>query len=302
MSRLITMLLAGAAAWGQAAPEINMLPVQNNVYMLVGAGGNTTVEVGDDGVVVVDSKSAEAAPAVMEKIREVSDKPILWLVNTHMHADHTAGNEALLALATDPLQRPRVVAHENVLNRLANPPEGQEVRVSEAASLNDTYFGASKDFFVNGEAVIVYHMPAAHTDGDSIVFFRRSDVIAAGDVFTPEHYPIIDLANGGNLNGIIDALNRILDLAVPARYQEGGTYIVPGHGRLCDEADVVEYRDMLTIIRDRVQNLMDKGMTVEQVKAERPTRDYDTRYGADTGFWTTEMFVEAVYASLEVGN
>jgi cyclase len=277
-----------------------VVPVQANVYMLVGAGGNMTVQVGKDGVMVVDAKSAAAAPAVMAAIRTLSDKPIIWMVNTHLHADHTAGNEALLKLGgTDPVQRPRVIAHENVLNRLANPAPGAQPRIAEAATVNDTYFGPYKDFYFNGEPIFVYYMPNAHTDGDSMVLFRRSDVLATGDIFTPERYPILDLANGGGIQGEIDALNKILELTVPARYQEGGTYVVPGHGRLCDEADVVEYRDMATIIRDRIRDLIGKGMTLDQVKAAKPTQDYDTRYGATTGIWTTDMFVEAVYNSLK---
>jgi cyclase len=141
-------------------------------------------------------------------------------------------------------------------------------------------------------------MPAAHTDGDSIVFFRRSDVISTGDIFTPERYPLIDLQRGVTVQGIIDALNRIIEITVPAKYQEGGTYVIPGHGRLCEEADVVEYRDMVTIIRDRIADLIKKGRTIEQVKAAKPTLDYDTQYGATTGFWTTDMFIEAIYKNL----
>lgn len=294
-SLLLTVTLFGTA-WAQqnASPEIQVLPVQANVYMLIGAGGNTTVQIGKDGVLVVDSKSEAAAPAVMAAIRKLSEKPIIWMINTHLHADHTAGNEALLKLGgTDPQQRPRVIAHENVLDRLVNPPAGSQPRIAEAASVNDTYFGAYKDFFFNSEPVFVYYMPKAHTDGDSMVFFRRSDVIATGDLFTPERYPFIDLANGGSIQGEIDALNKILELTVPERYQEGGTYVVPGHGRLCDEADVAEYRDMVTIIHDRIQDLLKKGMTLDQVKAAKPTRDYDTRYGAP------DVFVEAVYNSLK---
>ena len=295
MKKLL-LVLASGFVWAQA-PEIQSLQVASNVYMLVGAGGNTTVQVGKDGVLVIDSKSEAAAPNVLAQIRKLSDKPILWLINTHLHADHTAGNEALLKIgATDPQQRPRVVAHENVLNRMVT---GSQPRVAEAASLNDTYFGAQKDFYFNGEAVILHHMPAAHTDGDSIVHLRRSDVIATGDIFTPERYPIIDRANGGSVDGIIAALNKILELTVPEKYQEGGTFVVPGHGRLCDEADVVEYRDMVTIIRERIADAIKKGQSVEQVKAARLTRDYDTRYGATTGIWTTDMFVEAVYAGLK---
>jgi cyclase len=297
------VLFIAAAAVLFAQNEINVLKVQANVYMLVGAGGNTTVQIGDDGVLVVDSKSEAAAPALLEEIRKLSNKPIVWLINTHLHADHMAGNEALLKIGnTDSLRRARVIAHENVLNRLANPAPGGPSRVAEAATLNDTYFGSFKDFFFNGEPVFVHHMPAAHTDGDSMVLFRRSDVLATGDLFTPERYPIIDAANGGTVQGVISALNRILEITVPARYQEAGTYVIPGHGRLCDEADVVEYRDMVTIIRDRIQDSINKGKTLEQVKAEKPTRDYDTRYGATTGLWTTDMFVEAVYNGLKAAK
>jgi len=152
--------------------------------------------------------------------------------------------------------------------------------------------------FFNGEGIQIIHQPAAHTDGDSFVFFRRSDVVATGDIFTPGRYPIIDLQRGGSVQGILAALNRLIDLTIPAEKVEGGTYVIPGHGRLCDQADVVYYQEMLTIIRDRVQAMMKKGMTLEQVKAAKPTRDYDPVYGATTGFWTTDMFVEAVYKSL----
>ena len=142
---------------------------------------------------------------------------------------------------------------------------------------------------------MIYHAPAAHTDGDSLVHFRGSDVVAVGDVFSPDRYPSIDRATGGSVQGLIAALNRVLELTVPARFQEGGTYVIPGHGRLSDEADVVEYRDMVTIIRDRVQDLIDKGLTWDQVKAARPSRDYDPEY--DSGP-SPEAFVEAIYQSL----
>jgi glyoxylase-like metal-dependent hydrolase (beta-lactamase superfamily II) len=146
--------------------------------------------------------------------------------------------------------------------------------------------------------VFVYHVPTAHTDGDSIVFFRQSDVVATGDIMRTDSYPVINLQKGGSVQGVIDALNLVLDLAVPAHHEEGGTFIVPGHGRICDEFDVLEYRDMVTIVRDRIQAMIKKGMTLEQVKTARPTLDYDSRYGATTGAWTTDMFVEAVYRSL----
>jgi len=148
---------------------------------------------------------------------------------------------------------------------------------------------------VNGEGIQIFHEPAAHADGDSLVYFRRSDVISTGDIFSTVSYPVIDLQNGGTINGVIAGLNHILDLAIPKDKQEGGTYIIPGHGRVCDEADVLEYRDMVTIIRDRVLDMIKKGMTLEQIKAAKPTADYDGRYS--TTFWAADMFVEAVYRS-----
>jgi cyclase len=141
-------------------------------------------------------------------------------------------------------------------------------------------------------------VPAAHTDGDSMVIFRKSDVVATGDIFRTDSYPVIDLARGGNVQGVLDGLNQVLDIAIPEHHEEGGTMIVPGHGRIADEFDLVEYRDMVTIIRDRVQALIKKGMSLEQVKAARPSLDYDPRFGSTSGAWTTDMFIEAVFKSL----
>jgi glyoxylase-like metal-dependent hydrolase (beta-lactamase superfamily II) len=168
-----------------------------------------------------------------------------------------------------------------------------------AAWPTDTFVGDEKDVFFNGEGIQVIHLPAAHTDGDSIVFFRRSDVISTGDLFTTTNYPIIDLDRGGSIQGFIAALQKIVDMIIPVYGQEGGTMVVPGHGRLCDLGDVLEYREMAVIIRDRIQDMVRKGMTLEQVKAAKPTVDYDPLYGSTTGFWTTDKFVEAVYKSLK---
>jgi glyoxylase-like metal-dependent hydrolase (beta-lactamase superfamily II) len=294
LNNLILTLLVAVCAPALRAQEIRTLPVQGNVYMLVGARGNTTVQVGDEGVVVVDTQFEQDAPKVLEAIRKISDKPIVWIINTHFHPDNTGGNEALPRLANAGTgTRPRVIAHENVLNRMT---ASTQPRFPQATWPNDEYHTPQKDIAFNGEAIVIEHMPDAHTDGDSIVHFRRSDVLSVGDLFTPGRYPTIDLQNGGSVQGLIDALNRILKITVPLKYQEGGTYVIPGRGRLCDEADVVEYRDMLTIIRDRVQDLIRKGMTLEQVKAAKPTRDYDTEYGLDTR--SNDAFVETVYKSL----
>ena len=290
--------LGAAVLFGQSAPpqpdfskvEVKILPVQGSVYMLVGAGGNSTVQVGKDGVLIVDTQYAPMAPKIMAAIRTLSAEPIKYIINTHVHGDHTGGNGALAKLGGGGAM-PRIIANDHVLNRMTTPGPGQPP-VPDADWPNDEYFNPTKDFYFNNEAVIVYHMPAAHTDGDSVVFFRKSDVVSTGDIFTPERYPFIDLQRGGTVQGIIDALNHIIDITVPAKYQEGGTYVIPGHGRLCEEADVVEYRDMVTIIRDRIADLIAKGKTLDQVKAARPTLDYDTQYGANDGF------IEAIYKNL----
>jgi glyoxylase-like metal-dependent hydrolase (beta-lactamase superfamily II) len=291
MRLLAFAILLSGIVWAQ---EVHVFPVQGNVSMIVGPGGNTTVQVGKEGIVVVDTQTAAAAPQVMAALRTISAAPIVWVINTSVDADHMGGNEALIRLggSTDASERARVVTHENVLNRLVAPGVAQ-ARLADAASINDTYFRSPKDFLFNGEPVMVYHMPAAHTDGDSIVLFRRSDVLSVGDLFTPDRYPVIDLANGGSVQGLLDALNKILEMAVAGKYQEGGTFVIPGHGRLCDEADVVEFRDMVTIIRDRVQDMIKKGMTLDQVKAGKPSRDYDTQYKG-----SPDVFVEAIYRSL----
>jgi cyclase len=298
-------LPASALAQPAAPSEIHVLPVQGNVSMLVGAGGNIAVQAGKEGVLLVDTGLAASSDKVLATVKGMSKGTIRYIVNTHFHADHTGGNDKMAAAGSAIVggnfagqvggaSGANIVAHENVLNAMG----AQKPALPFAAMPTDTYYTNSKDLFFNGEAVQLFHIPNAHTDGDSIVFFRRSDVIVAGDIFTPGNYPVIDVAHGGNVQGVLAGLNRIIDLTVPADKQEGGTYVIPGHGRLCDEADVVEYRDMLTIIRDRVLDSVKKGMTLEQVKASKPTRDYDPLYGATSGFWTTDMFVEAVYKSL----
>ncbi len=274
-------------------PGVRTIHVQGNVHMVVGAGANIAVQVGEDGVLVVDTGDGRRNEQVIAAIRQLSSGPIRWIINTNADPDHTGGNEAVShAGRTVNGNAAAIHAHLNVLNRM------DKAGVPESFWPLNTFFEASKDFYFNNEAIFMYHAPAAHTDGDVIVHFPRSDVIAAGDVFMTTTYPVIDLKNGGSVEGVISGLNHILDLAVPKHLQEGGTYIIPGHGRICDEADVVEYRDMLVIVRDRIRDLIKKGLTLEQVKAARPTLDYDPRYGATSGPWTTAMFIEAVYQDL----
>jgi len=293
------------AGQADAKPSpVGVLHVQRSVHMLVVNGMNIAVQVGDDGVLLVDAATEAVAPQVIAAIRSLSDKPIHTIINTHVHADHTGGNDALVKQrGTGAAQPVRVIAHQSVQERMiAAAPSGGTTggfRLNAVITLpiNNTYDTPSKDFFLNGEPVVIYHAPKAHTDGDSLVHFRTSDVLAVGDVYSPDRYPIIDLATGGSVQGLIAALNHILEITVPARFQEGGTYVIPGHGRLSDEADVVEYRDMVTIIRDRVQDLINKKLTWNQIKAARPSRDYDTEYDGAGGA-SPDAFVESIYRSL----
>ena len=275
--------------------EVRAVHVQGNVHMIVGAGANIAVQVGEDGILVVDTGSAGMTDKVLAAIRQLApDKEIRWVINTTYRADHTAGNEPMSKAGRTVNGNPAaVVAHENVAAHMI------KAGVPDASRPYNTYFEDRRDFPFNGEPVILYHPESATSDAETIVMFRRSDVVVAGENFTTTGYPIIDRESGGSIQGTIDALNLILDLTVPSKMlAEGGTYVIPGRGRLTDEHDVVMYRDMLVIIRDRIRDMVANKMTLEQVKAARPTLDYDGRYGSDTGAWTTAMFIEAVYREL----
>jgi cyclase len=304
---LALIALAAAGADAQETVRLTSWQVRDGIYMIVGAGGNTTVQIGDDGVLVVDTKLAAASGVLLDAIRQLSSKPIRYVINTHWHPDHVGSNEALAKAGStiaggnvsgaiaDAGEGAAVIAHENVLARMS----GQDPPPAFEAWPTVTLFMPRKDIYFNGEAIEILHQPAAHTDGDSLVFFRRADVVSTGDVFTTTGYPVIRPGDGGGIDGVIAALNRIIEITVPKEKQEGGTLVIPGHGRLSDEADVVEYRDMVTIIRDRIKSMVEMGMTLRQVQAAKPTADYDGRYGATSGLWTTEQFVAAAYESLQ---
>jgi cyclase len=282
--------------------EIQILPVQGTVYLLAGAGSNITVQVGPDAVMVVDSNEAAMSAKVLAAIRTLSSAPIRYIVNTSSDPDHVGGNEALAKSAEGAVnailgQGARVYAHLNTFSRMANPRDGS-TPMPTAILPTDAFSAPKKTLFVTGEPVEFIHQPSAHTDGDLIVFFRKSDVVATGDVFVLNGYPAIDTARGGSLQGVIDALNRIVDITVPEFNTLGGTRVVPGHGRIANEIDVVEYRDMLTIIRDRVMTIAEEGGTLDDVKAARVTLDYDGVYGLTTGPWTTDRFLETAFKEL----
>src|SRR5215471_5356026 len=238
-------------------------------------------------------------------------KPVRYIINTSLDPDHTGGNEKISRAGrtltggnvagdiANAGEGAAIIAHENVLLRMSSPGRNQPAPPFRALP-TDTFHGDSMKLshFMNGEGILIMHQPSAHTDGDSIVYFRGSDVIVAGDIFRMDSYPVIDIERGGNVQGVVEGLNRILDLSIAEFRTEGGTMVIPGHGRLTDSADVAYYRDMVTIIRDRVQDMIQKGMSLQQIKAAKPSKDYDPRYGSTTGAWTTDMFVEAVYQSL----
>ncbi len=287
---------------------LEILPVQGNVHLIVGAGSNIAVQIGEEGAFIVDTGGSGQGQRVLAAVSRLTNRPIRFLVNTNADGDHIAGNE-LIVKSQRGTRGPQpgqgggaagqnvgvvTVAHENATNRMSTGSEGVPALTGDALPAS-TFFTPRKDLFSNGEPVQLLSQPAAHTDGDILVFFRKSDVVAAGDVFVTTSYPVIDSARGGSVQGVIDALNAIIELTVPERNQMGGTRVIPGHGRICNEADVVDYRDMVTIIRDRVQAMAKKGMTLQQIKAARPSLEYDGLYGATTGNWTTDRFLETVY-------
>lgn len=309
---LLTGLVTAPPAWPQQnmdEVEIHVLPVRDNIYMLVGAGGNITLQLGNEGVLIIDTQFASLSGKILEEVRRLSDMPIRYIINTHFHPDHTGGNVELRAAGStisggnismaigNPSYGAQIIAHENVLIRLSTLAASNTGLPAEGWP-TDPYFTDSKSLYFNGEGIRIMHQPNAHTDGDSIVFFRRSDVIVAGDVYLTTTYPVIDIEAGGTYQGIVDSLNRIIDLCIPVYGQDGGTLVIPGHGRLSDVGDVINYREMLTIIGDRIRDMISRGMTLKEVKAARPSRDYDPRWGAASGFWTKDKFIEAVYRTL----
>jgi cyclase len=290
------------------AADLEVLQLRPNFYMIAGAGGNIGFQVGVDGVVVVDSGSAASADAVIAAIKKVTAQPIRYVINTSADPDHVGGNAKVAkagqtlftgnggaGLATNFLGGgASILSAEQVLTRMSGP-SGQTSPFPIDAWPTETFNQPRKYMYLNSEGIEIFHQPAAHTDGDAIVFFRRSDVLVAGDVFDTRRFPVIDVAKGGGINGEIAALQKLVDTAIPSVpivSREEGTLIIPGHGRICDQLDVVDYRDMVTIIRDRIRDLMKQGLTLEQIKAASPARGYTRRYGSDTGF------VEAIYRSM----
>ena len=271
------------------------------------------MQAGEQGVFVVDSGNGTQTDRILGAIGRLASAPIRYLVNTSADPDHVGGNVAMSAAGSNfaaqnapgnsgiPIVAAPIVAREEVLARVS-APTGAVSSLPFAAWPSSTYAGPLKTMFMNGEGIELLHQRAAHTDGDSIVYFRGSDVIAAGDVFSTVGYPRIDVARGGTVQGVLDALNRIIDITIPRFNQQGGTRVVPGHGRISNEADVVEYRDMVTIVRDRVRVMVANKQSLQQILEARPTLDYDGVYGSTAGPWTTAQFIEAVMKTLPPGT
>jgi cyclase len=303
------LLWVGVAAQAQTG-DLDVVQLRPNFYVIGGAGGNVVVQLGPEGVILVDSGTTERADQLLAAVRRLTDLPIRYIINTSMDPDHTGGNEKLaraglsiLPGAVDVVSnfgRASVLAHENVLGRMS-APTGRQSPVASGLWPTKTFAYHQYSMYLNGEGIQVIHQPAAHTDGDTIVFFRRGDVIATGDIIDTTRWPVIDTKRGGTVQGELDALNRLMDMTVfnlPLQWKADRTFLVPGHGHVYDKLDLLEYRDAVTIVRDRVQDLIDEGKTLAQVKAADPTLGYRSQYGADSGPWTTDMFVEVIYNEL----
>jgi len=294
------------------AGEIQILPVAGNVHVLIGAGGNITVQAGNDGVLMVDTGVANMSQKVIAAMRSISTKPLRYIVNTTAGAEYTGGNAAIADIGeTIPFREPNytagpqgaldvgrasIISYYTVLHKLS-APTGKAAATPEDGWPDNTYSIEQKRLYFNDEPVVIMHR-TANSDGNSIVLFRKSDVVSVGAMLDLTQYPLIETDGGGSIQTMVDAMNGLIDVVVPEANAAGGTKVIPGHGRIADHAEVVYYRDMLTIVRDRIQDMIKRGMTLDQVKAARPTRDWDARYGKDAGPWTTAMFVEAAYKGL----
>jgi len=312
----MAMVSASAAAQSALTPDqvkyrpgrpsldtpIELIPVQGSIYLIsTGKSSNIAAQIEEEGVILVDAARADASDDVLAQIRKLTKLPIRAIIDTTTDLDHIGGNDALARTGTSLYQgapgsspQAQVFAHEKALRRIS-APTGRTSTVPPALWPTDTFAGAKEKLYFNHEPIEMQWAPG-HTDGDAIVWFRRSDVIATGDAFTTTSYPRFDRGRGGTMQGVLDVLNHVIDVAVAEFNGQGGTRIVPGHGRICNQADVVEYRDMATIVRDRVRDLMKAGRTLDQIKAAHVTLDYDGVYA--TPDYTGDMFVEAIYRDL----
>jgi cyclase len=324
----MVVTIFGLAFWGSAAPvaaqqdasgELDVLQLRLNFYMVAEpGGGNIAVQTGKDGTILVNAGSADSADRAIAAIRRITNQPIRYIIDTSADGDLVGGNAKfahagrnIMATGPEPLggafvkdmtfdYAASIFSAEQTLFRIS-APTGQKSPYPQDAWPVETFTERRRDMYFNGEGCQIYNEPAAHSDGDAVVLFRGSDVVVAGDIIDANRFPWIDLSRGGSIQGEIEALNHIIDLSVrpmPFVFQEGGTYIVPGHGRAYTKRDAVGYRDMVVTIRDIIQDMIQRGMTLVQIKEAAPARAFELEYGANSGPWTTNDFVEAVYKSL----
>jgi glyoxylase-like metal-dependent hydrolase (beta-lactamase superfamily II) len=294
---------------------LHVLPVRQgnsnepSVYMVVGAGANITVQVGINGVVLVNAGNQGMSDKVLDALKSVTHAPLRRIIATNAGPDVTGGVKAISAtgqwitggdvsnLIGTSSGVTSVLAAQEVLERMS--ASGSRDAAPEGNWPNETYTNDNKDIWYNGESIRIYHVRAAHTDGDSMVYFRHSDVVSVGDVYSTARFPLIDLERGGSVQGAIDALNRLVyEVLIPGPQNDGGTLVIPNYGRLSGYSDVVFYQQMLIMVRDRVQALIGQKKSLQQVLAAQPALEFEPRYGANTGGWTTTDFVTAVYKSL----
>ncbi len=277
---------ASVAAQDFDKVEIKSEKVADGIYVLFGAGGNIGVSIGDDGVLVIDDQFAPLTDKIKAAIAKLSDKPVAFVLNTHWHGDHTGGNENMASAGAV------IVAHDNVRARMSIDQNafGREVPASPAAALPVVTFSRDVTFHFNGEEIAARHVSSAHTDGDSVVEFRNSNVVHTGDVFFNSEYPFIDTASGGSVDGVLAAVDELLSTL------GDDTRIIPGHGPLSNKKELVAYRAMLVAISSAIGELIAAGKSVDEVVAAKPTKAYDAEWG--DGYFSADKFVQMLYSAL----
>ena len=261
--------------------EVNTIPVAEGVYMLTGSGGNIGLSVGDDGVLLIDDQYAPLTDRILAAIGELTDQPVKMILNTHWHGDHTGGNENLAGKGA------LIIAHDNVRTRM-NARHFSEFFKSETppspqAALPVVTFSESVTLHVNGQTIRAEHMLPAHTDGDSVIWFDGLNVVHMGDIFFNEWYPFVDFSSGGSVTGMISDVDQVLERL------DDDSKVIPGHGPLSDKAGLIRFRDMLQTVYGRMQNMIDDGMSTDEIVAAQPSREYDAVWG--DGFLKPEQWI-----------